>query len=114
MGRKRIHNYCDREVLHTELLLYKGSRVYSDKLIKMFYDVCWGYIKTQNIPCKYTREDYISYAMESLLKYSHNYNPDKGQAFSYITQIIKNSFRLYHKHYNQKYDYIYIIDSLLK
>ena len=100
MGAPIKHNYCDRDLLHKELMEFKKTGVCSNELANLFYKVCKGYgelVKTHD------KDDRTQMAIEYLLLYSHNYNPSKGSPFSYITQIIKNAYK---RHYNiNKRDY---------
>jgi DNA-directed RNA polymerase specialized sigma24 family protein len=42
------------------------------------------------------KQDMVSESLLTCVKYLKNFNPDKSQnAFAYVTQIIKNSFKLY-------------------
>ena len=112
MARPRTHNYCDRELLHKELVLYKQTGHCSNELVKMFYDIIKGYSYTFKIKDKASYDDRSQLAIEHLIRYSHNYNPDKGTSFSYVTQIIKNAFRAYYNTDKKHYDRfgIYIDD----
>lgn len=41
------------------------------------------------------RDGMVGAAIENMVKYVHNYNPEKGDGFSYITQCVKTSFWRY-------------------
>jgi DNA-directed RNA polymerase specialized sigma24 family protein len=59
------------------------------------------------------REDMVGDALESCLRYIHNFNPDKYKnAFAYITQIIHNAFiRRIQKEQKQLYVKMIIVDN---
>jgi hypothetical protein len=41
------------------------------------------------------RDGMVGAAIENMVKYVHNYNPEKGDGFSYITQCVKTAFWRY-------------------
>jgi len=59
------------------------------------------------------REDMVGDALESCLRYIHNFDPDKSKnAFAYITQIIHNAFiRRIQKEQKQLYVKMKIVDQ---
>ena len=59
------------------------------------------------------REDMVGDALESCLRYIHNFNPEKStNAFAYITQIIHNAFiRRIQKEQKQLYVKMVIVDN---
>lgn len=59
------------------------------------------------------REDMVGDALESCLRYIHNFDPDKStNAFAYITQIIHNAFiRRIQKEQKQLYVKMIIVDN---
>ena len=59
------------------------------------------------------REDMVGDALESCLRYIHNFNPAKStNAFAYITQIIHNAFiRRIQKEQKQLYVKMRIVDQ---
>lgn len=59
------------------------------------------------------REDMIGDALESCLRYIHNFNPERSKnAFAYITQIIHNAFiRRIQKEQKQLYVKMKIVDA---
>lgn len=103
-GRPVKHNYCDRAELHRELMLYKATGKPSDELIQMFYDITNGFLSSNLSRRHVDNQDKSAYAIQSLYLYSHNYNEQKGNAFAYCTQIVKNAFHYYNKRWVKKYD----------
>lgn len=104
LGRPVKHNYCDRDELHKELLIFKASGNPSNELMKMFIDITDGFLSFNRSRREVDNEDKRAYAIQCLYLYSHNYNPEKGDSFAYCTQIVKNAFRYYHYRFIKKYE----------
>ena len=91
-------NYVNNKALLAELKIYKDSGKISDELGKMFILIATNLSKKSNW-CAYTyRSDMVSEAILTIVKYIHNFNPEKSNnPFAYITQICTNSFKAFVK-----------------
>jgi DNA-directed RNA polymerase specialized sigma subunit len=109
-------NYLSNKQLLPEILEFKRTGVASEKLGGQMLMLA-NKISSKSNFCGYTwREDMVSLACLTMLKYCRNFNPDKSDnPFAYMTSICLNSFRAYlntqkrhsvikdqlHKHSNQ-------------
>jgi len=89
MGRK---GYIDNNLLKDELIKHVETGVVSDELANMFQLLAKNLLRKGNFSGYTFKDDLYSDAIYDLLKYSHNYNPEKGvSAFGYITTIAYQS-----------------------
>lgn len=86
-----------RELLHIEAGIKRENpdHVVSDELAGMMYLIAQNLTRKPNFnsyPAE-VKEDMTSLAIETMLRYYHNYNRDiSDNAFSYLTQYAYNSF----------------------
>lgn len=68
----------------------------SELLGKQLLTISTHYSSKSNFSGYTWRQDMISESVFTCVKYLKNFNPEKStNAFAYVTQIIKNSFKLY-------------------
>lgn len=85
--------YIDKKEYGEELLKYKDSRKASDRLGELFMIHTQRCASAGNFKGYTYRGDMEGMALLHLLKYSHNYDVNKGKdAFSYCTSIIHHAF----------------------
>jgi DNA-directed RNA polymerase specialized sigma subunit len=94
--KKKNEFYITNEELLKEVVLFKQRGVMSEELGKMLLTISTHYSSKSNFSGYTWRQDMISESVLTCVKYLKNFNPEKSSnAFAYITQIIKNSFKLY-------------------
>lgn len=94
--RKKNEHYITNEDLLKEVILFKEKKVMSENLGKMLLTIATHYATKSNFSGYTWKQDMIAESVLTVVKYLKNFNPDKStNAFAYITQIIKNSFKLY-------------------
>lgn len=95
------NHYVKNADLYNEIVKYKESGKFSEELGKMLLLIAEHYTnKTQFIGYTW-KADMVGEAVLTCIKYMKSFNPEKStNAFGYITQIVKNSFKAYLK--NQK------------
>jgi hypothetical protein len=96
-------NYISNDDLLKEIIKYKESKVISEELGRMLLAIATNYSTKGNFVGYTWRADMCGDALLTCIKYLNNFDPKKStNAFGYITQICKNSFKLYikeqHKH----------------
>lgn len=111
------NNYLSNKDLLPEIMKYKETGVPSEKFGEMLLKIATNLSNKPNF-IKYTwRDDMISSAVLTCLKYSKNFDPDKQERpnpFAYITTICYNAFQAYlnnqkkhkqikHECYNKQY-----------
>lgn len=71
----------------------------TDYMGKAIYDIAQNFcLHRKYYRLKYIHEDMALYACLTVIKYIHNFNPDKyNKPFAYITMIVNNSFLQYLK-----------------
>lgn len=90
--------YLNNANLLEELKKYKESGKYSEGLGGMFMQVATNLSNKSNFIGYSWKDEMISEAVLTCIKYSKNFNPEKSKnAFAYITQICYNAFRNYIK-----------------
>lgn len=98
MAKKNSTNdnyYVNNQELLEEIILYKKTGIYSDNLGKMLMKIAQRYSGHGSFSGYTWKQDMISNALCTCLKYIKNFNPEKSSnAFSYVTQIIGNAFKL--------------------
>ncbi len=96
IARKKNEYYVTNEDLLQEIILFKQEGRMSEKLGKMLLQVATHYSSKSNFSGYTWKQDMISEAVLTCVKYLKNFKPEKStNAFAYVTQIIKNSFKLY-------------------
>ena len=90
--------YLNNANLLQELVDFKKSGKYSENLGDMFLQVAKNLSNKSNFIGYTWKDEMISEAVLTCVKYSKNFNPEKSKnAFAYITQICYNSFINYIK-----------------
>ena len=84
--------YIDKEEYSNELINYSKSGKSSDRLGELFMLHVSRISSAHNFKDYTFKSDMEGTALLHLLKYSHNFNPSKGDAFSYCTSIIVRAF----------------------
>jgi len=94
--------YVKNKDLIVEVIKFKEDGVASEELGQMLIAIATK-LSTKGNFSNYTwRQDMISEAVLTCIKYLKNFNPEKSQnPFAYITQICKNSFKAYIKGQNK-------------
>lgn len=86
-------NYVNNADLKEEILKVKETGRYSDKLGRMVYLIAQRLSNKPNFANYSYKEDMISTAVLTTLKYIKNFNPEKSSnAFAYVTQICWRAF----------------------
>ncbi len=94
--------YLNNANLLNELIGFKKSGKYSENLGSMFLQVATNLSNKSNFIGYTWKDEMISEAVLTCIKYSKNFNPEKSSnAFAYITQICYNSFKGYIKKQNK-------------
>jgi len=94
LKKKSIYYVSNAELLE-EVKLYKLTGVCSERLGSMLLLIARNYSSKGNFAGYTWRQDMVSNAVYTCIKYLKNFNPEKStNAFSYITQIIGNAFKL--------------------
>ena len=111
-------NYIDKEEMLEELIKHRklylewinnGSKkeekpFVCEKLYTMIADIATNYASIGKFSGYSWKEDMISEAITTSMKYCHNFNPEKQkvpQPFSYVTMICHNAFLNYIKKQNK-------------
>jgi hypothetical protein len=95
MAKKKSAHYVSNNDLLQEIKLYKSTNVISENLGKMLLLMARNYSSKGNFANYTWRQDMISNAVFTCVKYLKNFNIEKSSnAFSYITQIMSNAFKL--------------------
>ena len=95
MGKKKGNYYVNNKELLKEIVEYKETGVISEELGRMIFMIAKNYANKGSFSGYTWKEDMISEAMLTCIKYMHNFNPDKQKypnPFAYITQICRNAF----------------------
>lgn len=107
MSRKKPENYIDNKKFSAAVGKWaqearearsKGLQlpVFSDYVVKCFYKIAKRYSTKPNFSGYPFKEDMISEAVYTCMKYAHNFNLEKSRnAFSYFTQYTHNAFLQY-------------------
>ena len=94
--------YVKNKDLIVEVIKFKEDGVASEELGQMLIAIATKLSTKGNFMSYTWRQDMISEAVLTCIKYLKNFNPDKSQnPFAYITQICKNSFKAYIKSQNK-------------
>jgi hypothetical protein len=95
-------NYINNNDLLAEVILFKSTGVMSENLGKMLLTLANNYSSKGNFVGYTWRGDMVAEAVLTCVKYLKNFNPERSSnVFSYVTQICKNSFKLYIKDQNK-------------
>ncbi len=84
--------YLNNKELHKELIYCQAKGHFSNKLYKM------SKLIIDNLTVKYSyidesvREDCKGFAMEKCYTNYHKFDADRGQAFTFMTQVVKTAF----------------------
>ena len=93
---KKKNHYVKNKDLIPEIMEYKKTGKVSEELGRMIMAIAGSYVNRSWF-IRYSaewKEDMISGAVETCLKYMHNFDLEKSNnPFSYISQIVHNSFR---------------------
>jgi hypothetical protein len=88
--------YVTNADLLGEIIKYKESGKMSEELGKMLLLISTNYSTKSNFSGYTWRQDMVSESIFTCIKYLKNFNPEKStNAFAYVTQIMKNAFKLY-------------------
>ena len=90
------NHYVKNKDLIPEIMEYKKTGKVSEELGRMIMAIAGSYVNRSWF-IRYStewKEDMISGAVETCLRYMHNFDLEKSNnPFSYISQIVHNSFR---------------------
>lgn len=79
-----------------EIIRFKTEGKVSESLGKMLLTLATHYSTKSNFSGYTWKQDMVSESICTCIKYLRNFNPEKStNAFAYVTQIVKNSFKLY-------------------
>jgi hypothetical protein len=91
-------NYLNNGDLLEEVLLFKSTGRMSENLGKMLLTLANNYSSKGNFVGYTWRNDMVAEAVLTCVKYLKNFDHEKSDnVFAYVTQICKNSFKLYIK-----------------
>ena len=94
--KKKSEHYVTNDDLLQEIIKFKANGKMSEILGKMLLTISSHYSSKSNFSGYTWKQDMISESVFTCVKYLKNFNPAKSNnAFAYVTQIIKNSFKLY-------------------
>lgn len=94
--KKKGEHYVTNSDLLAEVIKFKADGKMSEALGKMLLTISSHYSSRSNFSGYTWKQDMISESVFTCVKYLKNFNPEKStNAFAYVTQIIKNSFKLY-------------------
>ncbi len=92
------NNYVNNKELLKEILKFKENNIISEELGDMLLKISNNYSSKGSFAGYTWRSDMVSEAVLTCIRYLKNFNPEKStNAFAYVTQICKNSFKLYIK-----------------
>jgi DNA-directed RNA polymerase specialized sigma24 family protein len=96
--RKNDGHYVGNAELLAEIIIFKRTGIATDKLGGMLLKIANNYTTKGNFIGYTWKNDMVGDAMLTCLKYLKNFNPERSSnAFAYITQICKNSFKAHIK-----------------
>ena len=98
MSKEHAKYYVNNKDLLKEVIDFKKKGIASNALALMLINIAKRYSSKGSF-ARYTwREDMVSEAVLTCIKYLKNFNSEKSDnAFAYVTQICKNSFKAYIK-----------------
>lgn len=99
LGRKDGNgHYVRNSDLLAEIIIYKQTGIATDRLGHMLLSIANNYTTKGNFIGYTWKNDMVGDAMLTCLKYLKNFDPNRSSnAFAYITQICKNSFKAHIK-----------------
>ncbi len=116
------NNYLSNKELLPEIINYKKTGVASEKFGEMLLTLAWQISNKPSFIGYTWREDMVSFAVITCLKYCKSFSPEKQQypnPFAYLTTIIIRAFKAYlneqKKHSNIKkecYNKQYLTEEL--
>lgn len=90
--------YVKNADLLDEIIKYKKTNEISEELAKMLILIAENYSKKPNFIGYSWRNDMVSEALLTCIKYMHNFDPAKSRnPFAYISQICLRAFMMYIK-----------------
>ena len=95
-------DYVNNNELLEEIKKFKKIGIASERFGEMIILIAEHYASIGSFSGYTWREDMVSEATLTIIKYIKNFDIDKSNnAFSYITKICKNSYRAYIKNQNK-------------
>lgn len=105
MGKERY--YVRNKDLLAEILKCREDDVITEELGRMVLQIATNYSKKGNFASYTWKEDMISEAVLTCLRYMHNFDPkksDRPNPFAYFTTVIHNAFINYIRKQNKHSD----------
>jgi DNA-directed RNA polymerase specialized sigma24 family protein len=100
--RDQSGDYVKNKDLKLELITYKQTGIVSERLGGMLMTIARNYCTKGNFSGYTWKQDMISDAVLSCMKYMKNFNEEKSSnAFAYITKICHNAFIAHIKKQNK-------------
>lgn len=97
MIKKRKHYVTNKDLL-LEIQEYKKTGIVSEELGEMILSIAKNYATKGSFSGYTWKEDMISESVLTIIKYIHNFDPEKSKnCFAYFTTIIYHSFLNYIK-----------------
>lgn len=100
--------YVDAEELKEQAIIYKTTALYTsagkyqygsanvtDEFGEMILKISRNLSNKTNFNQYTYKEDFVMEGLHNTIKYFHNYKPEKGTVFNYITMICYNAFVAY-------------------
>lgn len=95
MPRKK-NNYLSNSEILPEIIQYKETGIASEKYGEIILAIATGLAQKPNFIGYSWKDDMISFAVLTCLKYSKGFNPEKyNNPFAYLTTICYNAFQAY-------------------
>lgn len=86
-----MSKYIDQKKLFEEILKSKEKNELTPEALKMLILIANELSKVLKFKYEEDRQDCIAFAIEDLIRYWRNFNPERSNnAFAYYTQIAKN------------------------
>lgn len=85
-------DYLTNKELHKELIVCQNRGEFSRTLYKMCKQMIDNYSWKFTYKDEFIREECKSFAIEKCYMSYRKYNPHRGNAFTFITQVIKTAF----------------------
>ena len=101
----RSNYYVKNADLLEEVIRYKETDIISEELGEMLLMIARNYASKGSYSGYTWVSDMVSEAVLTCIKYMKNFKPEKStNAFAYVTQICKNSFKAFIKDQNKHSD----------
>lgn len=99
MKEKNVNSYYVKNAdLLAEIIIFKKTGIANNKLGLMLLTIANNYTTKGNFIGYTWKNDMVGDAMLTCLKYLKNFKPERSSnAFAYVTQICKNSFKAHIK-----------------